>query len=201
MRQLLEARVVALSPCGGGEYDVIAGSVVGTVVLPALRLLIRPKVGLRNLFFLLGYGAGLTSWAPPQFPYQQEPDFLRAVAWVFEAEVRRALARGVVRGYQHREETLATLRGRLDVTVQLRRRQGRPFPLDCRFEEYTEDVTLNRVLKAASERLLNVPGIDLEPARRLRAHGRAFSEVTSVAFAPAAVPDVTFTRLDRHWVA
>jgi 5-methylcytosine-specific restriction endonuclease McrBC regulatory subunit McrC len=76
-------------------------------------------------------------------------DLLRAVAWVFEAEVRRALSQGIARGYQSREETLAALRGRVDVAAQLRSQQGRPLPLACRFEEYTEDVTLNRVVKAA----------------------------------------------------
>lgn len=200
--QLLNTRIVALSPRGGdGEYEISAGSVVGTVVLPSLRLLIRPKVALQNVFFLLGYGAGITQWTPEPFPFDHEPDFLNAVAWVFEAEVRRALPRGVVRGYQHREETLATLRGRLDIASQIRTRQGKPFPLECRFDEYTEDITLNRVLKAAHDWLLNGPSLDLKPSLGIRANRRAFAEVASVGYSPAHVPEVAFTRLNRQWQA
>ena len=90
---------------GDGRYDVVTANLVGTVVSPRSGSLIRPKAGLRNTFFLLGYGAGLTRWSPPPFPFEVERDLLRAVAWVFEAEVRHALPRGVVRGYHPQEES------------------------------------------------------------------------------------------------
>jgi len=170
-------------------------------VLPTLQLLIRPKVGLRNLLFLLGYGAGLTRWAEEQFPYEREPDLLRAVAWIFEAEVSRAAGQGFVRGYQRHSETLTTLRGRIDMAGQIRARQGRPFPLECSFEEYTEDIELNRIVKAAFRRVLQVPNLDREIARRMRFRYRAFDEVASVAYAPGSVPKIDFTRLNQHWQA
>lgn len=180
-------------------YELRAGSTVGTVMLPSLRLLIRPKVGLENVFFLLDFGPRLTRWGAAQFPYEQDPDLFKAVAWVFEAEVRRALAQGLVRGYQPRSETLTTLRGRIDLARQLRARQGRPFPLECRFEEYTEDTELNRVIKAAHRRLLQIPHLDERLARKLRHRYRAFDGVASVEYARGSVPEIAFTRLNRHW--
>jgi hypothetical protein len=89
------------------------------VVRPSLRLLIRPKVGLVNVFFLLGFGPRLTRWGEAQFPYEEDPDLFKAVAWVFESEVRHALAQGLIRGYQARSETLTALRGRIDLAGQL----------------------------------------------------------------------------------
>src|SRR5215210_168000 len=169
VQQLLGTGLVDLKPLTiEGEYELRAASIVGTVVLATLRLLIRPKVGLRNLFFLLGYGVELTSWAEERFPYEEDPDFLRAVAYIFEAEVSRAIRQGLVRGYQARHETLTTLRGRIDIASQIRIRQGRPFPLECSFEEYTEDIELNKIIKAAFRRLLQVPGLSPEVVRRLR---------------------------------
>ncbi len=197
---LTVGEMVSVSPLpGDGAYELRARSVIGTVVLPSLRLLIRPKVGIENLFYLLGFGAGLTRWSEGQFPYQQDPDLFKAVAWVFEAQVRRALAQGLVRGYQPRSETLPTLRGRIDATAQLRMRQGRPYPLECSFEEYTEDTELNRIVKAAHRRLLQIPGLELGLARRLRHRYRAFDAVASVEYGPGSVPDLAFTRLNRHW--
>jgi hypothetical protein len=129
---------VGLAPLAGdGMYELRAGSTVGTVVLPSLRLLIRPKVALENLFALARLRPMVTRWGDTLFPYEQDPDLFKAMAWVFEAEVRRALAQGLVRGYQPRSETLTTLRGRIDLAGQLRARQGMPLPLECRFEEYT----------------------------------------------------------------
>jgi len=156
-------------------------------------------VGLENLFFLLGFGPRITRWSETQFPYEQDPDLFKAVTWAFETEVKRTMAQGLVRGYQPRSETLTTLRGRIDVAGQLRTRQGRPFPLECRFEEYTEDTELNRVVKAAHRRLLQVPQLDARLARKLRHRYRAFDDVASVEYPPGSVPELVFTRLNRHW--
>lgn len=200
VRQLLGTNLVDLKRLPGeDEYELKAASIVGTVVLPTLRLLIRPKVGLKNLFFLLGYGVELTSWAEERFPYEEDPDLLKAVAYIFEAEVSRATHQGRVRGYQVRHETLTTLRGRIDIAGQIRTRQGRPFPLECSFEEYTEDIDLNRIVKAALRRLLQVPGLNPDVVRRLRFRYRTFDEVESVTYGPGSVPDIGFTRLNEHW--
>jgi 5-methylcytosine-specific restriction enzyme subunit McrC len=201
VEQLLQVtKLVGLTPASSdGTYELRAGSTVGTVILPSIRLLIQPKVGLENLFFLLGFGPRVTRWGEAQFPYEQDPDLFKAVAWVFEAEVRRALAQGLVRGYQPRSETLPTLRGRIDVAEQLRSRQGMPFPLECRFEEYTEDTELNRVVKAAHRRLLQVPQLDARLARKLRHRYRTFDDVAAVEYPPGSVPELHFTRLNSHW--
>ena len=201
VEQLLTVRkLVGLAPLAGdGMYELRAGSTVGTVVLPSLRLLIRPKVGLENLFALLGFGPNITRWGEARFPYEQDPDLFKAVAWAFEAEVRRALAQGLTRGYQPRSETLTPLRGRIDLAGQLRARQGMPLPLECRFEEYTEDTELNRVVKAAHRRLLQVPQLDARLARRLRHGYRAFDGVAPVEYPLGSAPELVFTRLDGHW--
>ncbi len=200
LRQLLGTGLVDLKPLSEeGDYELKAGSIVGTVVLPSLRLLIRPKVGLRNLFFLLGYGVELTNWADERFPYEEDPDFLKAVAYLFEAEVTRAARQGLVRGYQARQETLSTLRGRINMAGQIRARQGIPFPLECSFEEYTEDIELNRIVKAAFRRLLQVPALSSDTVRRLRFRYRIFEEVASAAYNPGSVPAIDFTRLNEHW--
>lgn len=45
---------IAQVPGEGGTYELPHGSKVGTLVFEDLRVLIRPKVSLGNLFFLLG---------------------------------------------------------------------------------------------------------------------------------------------------
>lgn len=172
---------------------------MGAVVLRGLRLLIQPKVPLHNLFFMLGYGAGLTTWRDDQFPYADDPDLLRAVGWVFDAEVRKALIGGVVRGYEPRQDTLPTLRGRIDIAAQIRMRQDQPFPLECRYDDYTADIELNRILKAAIVRLLHIPALDPRLARALRFRLHSFEEVSTAEYAAPSVPDLTFNRLNDRW--
>ena len=169
LQQVLATKLVGISPRPDGLYDLRPGSNVGTVVSPDLRLLIRPKVGLPNVFFLLAYGAGLTKWREESFPFAED-DFFEAIAWLVEGEIRRAASTGLVRNYREREEALATVRGRIDLAAQVRHRQGRPIPLDCRYQEYGEDTELNRIIKAALHRLLRIPSLDRQLALELRHH-------------------------------
>ncbi len=200
--QLVSTELVYVSPAfGEGLYELRTGSVVGTAATPTMSLLVRPKVGLRTLFFLLAYGAGLTHWSVERFPYEEDLGLFESLARIFEAEVGRASRRGVVRGYQPRREALPTLRGRIDVAAQVRVRQGRPFPLECSFEEYTEDVELNRMVKAAVRRLLRMPGLSGDVSRMLRFRYRAFDGVAPIEYAPGRVPEVEFDRLNEHWAA
>lgn len=61
----------------------------------------------------------------------------------------QAIHKGVVRRYQNQQDNLATLRGRLNITQQLRHNLARPDRLHCTFDEFTPDNLLNRALKAA----------------------------------------------------
>jgi 5-methylcytosine-specific restriction enzyme subunit McrC len=198
LERILATKLIDVSPRSDGLYDLRPGSTVGTVVFPDLRLLIRPKVGLSNVFFLLSYGVGLTKWRDESFPYEVD-DFFGAIAWLIEAEVRRATRSGLVRDYREREEALATLRGRVDVGAQIRERQGQPVPLHCRYQEYGEDIELNRVVKAGLHRLLRVPSVDRQVALELRHHHRLFAGVEDFDYAPSGVPELSFSRLNETW--
>jgi 5-methylcytosine-specific restriction enzyme subunit McrC len=182
-----------------GLYELRAGSKVGTLVFSELRVLIRPKVDLTNIFYLLGFGEGLTKWDPAVFPYQSEPDLLQAVGWAFEAETGRSLRHGIVRGYVPREEALSTIRGRIDIGRQQSLRQTRPLPLACRFDDYTEDIELNHLVRAAHTKLRAIPTLDIELAKRLLYRQRSFADVSEMEFHPLAVPHLEFNRLNEHW--
>lgn len=182
-----------------GVYSIRPNAVVGTLVWPELRVLIRPKVELDNVFFLLGFRGGLADWMAESFPYEPEWDFLRAIAWAFRSEMERGLRFGVNRSYEERAEVLTSFRGRLDVGRQIARWQDRPFPTECRFVEYDEDILLNRVLKAANGRLLAAGGLDWALVRSLQHIGAELANVDDVVFPPSQVPDISFTRLNAHW--
>ena len=176
LEQVLATKLVGVSRALTGSMTSDRRAPWARWCLSDLRLLIRPKVGLRNVFFLLTYGAGLTKWREESFPYAED-DFFEAIAWLVEAEIRRAARIGLVRDYREREEALATVRGRIDLAAQIRARRGQPLPLDCRYQDYGEDTELNRVIKAALHRLLRIPSLDRQLALELRHHHRLFAAV------------------------
>jgi 5-methylcytosine-specific restriction enzyme subunit McrC len=203
LRQLLAVApgLLEVAARPDGRFDLKPRSRVGTVVAGPLQVLIRPKVGLRNVLFLLAYASGVR-WGAEDFPYEEEDDLLRAMAWWFDRASARAARFGLVRDYVDREETLTTLRGRLAIERQLAARPGRRIPIECRYQDYSEDTALNQVVKAAHIAILRVPNLDQDVAVRLRHRARqVFGDVTSAEYGAGTLPPLRLSRLNRHWEA
>ena len=181
-----------------GEWQVAATSTVGSVVLPELEVLIKPKVRLQNLFALLDAGMPDEAWQPEVFGYGADRQVLPAFAAFFARTLDRVTATGLVRSYRPEAERLLALRGRIDFPEQLRR-PGLPSPIACRYDEYTADVAENRYLLGATDRLLRVPGLDPR-TRSLLQHARGrFEDVTPVFPTVDELDAVTYTRLNAHY--
>jgi 5-methylcytosine-specific restriction enzyme subunit McrC len=181
-----------------GTCVVSASGWVGTVVTPEIELLVRPKIPVHNLFLLLDVGLPADAWRPATFAFETDRNLLAAMAAFYVRTAERALARGVRRDYRAEADRLVTLRGRIDVTAQLRT-PGMVSPIACRFDEYTADIVENRVLKAASRRLLRVPGVRPDTRRTLERLVVQLEEVSDVVVDALAVDRLVFTRLNRHY--
>ena len=83
----------------------------------------------------------------------QRQDLLEHLARLFANRLRAAVRRGLPHRYITHEDDLPALRGRLNITRQVTHLAVRPDRLACRFDEFSEDTPLNRVLKAAAARL------------------------------------------------
>ena len=101
----------------------------------------------------------------------QRHDLLEILIGLFANRLLEAVRRGLPHRYVGHEEDLKLLRGKLNVTRQLTRLAVRPDLLACRFDEFSEDTPLNRVLKAAVTRLTRVA--------RLAANRRFLDEIAS----------------------
>jgi 5-methylcytosine-specific restriction enzyme subunit McrC len=199
LRQLLSSGLVNIRPLGQRQYQLLAGSNVGTAVFPSLRVLIRPKVGVKNLLFLLSYATGLLRLRPENFPYSEDQDLLSPMALMFDAALTEALGYGLARDYRDRRDDLATIRGRIDIGRQLAIRPGMPLPVSCRFQAYTEDSPLNRVLKAGIRRVASISDLGGDTRRSFQAHARAFATVSQQTFSRRNLPDLRFNRLNEIW--
>jgi 5-methylcytosine-specific restriction enzyme subunit McrC len=196
---LLRTDLVRLTPGPGGTYGIRPASVVGTAVLPHLRLHIEPKLAVGNLVFLLAYGLGIARLGDDEFPYEADDPLTAALAWLYANQVRLALRRGLMRGYEPREEALEAPVGAIAFARQFARRQSLPNPIECNFEEFTTDTRMNQILRAAHSLLLRRTDVSAPVHSLLRHQVQAFEGVRDVHFDPSRVPSPSFSRLSEHW--
>ena len=88
-----------------------------------------------------------------RFDFKEAPTLSDALALSLTAAARKAFERGLLHGYRAEEETLYTVRGRIRMEEQIRRRFGIPVPVEVRYDEFTDDILANRLVKAAVWRL------------------------------------------------
>lgn len=196
LRRLAGPRLTVTPTERADTWTVTAGSHVGTLVVPGLRLLVKPKVPRVNLFHLLTFGDDSLALGTEMFDYEAA-ELLPAFAAFYAQLLERTLARGVVRSYVETSDHLVALRGRVDHGAQ-RRLAGLALPVACRFDEHTADIALNRIVRGAAERLIRLPGVPVRIRLVLGALLGRLEDVGPVHPLDLARP-WSFSRLDAHY--
>ena len=194
---------LTIVPAAGEDaaYHLTPSSTVGAVEIGDLSVLIRPKIGIPQLLSLACYAMGVfKSQEERLFDFQEEaetpPDTL---AIALSAAARRAFSRGLLHGYRTEEEALHTVRGRIRFADQIRQRFGIPLPIEVRYDEFTDDITENQLVKAAAIRLGGMRLRSQQARRNLGWIAAMLENVSSVESFPKDVPDVRFDRINEHY--
>ena len=194
---------LTIVPAAGEDaaYHLTPSSTVGAVEIGDLSVLIRPKIGIPQLLSLACYAMGVfKSQEKRLFDFEEEtetpPDTL---ALALHAAARRAFSRGLLHGYRTEEEALHTVRGRIRFADQIRQRFGIPLPIEVRYDEFTDDITENQLVKAAAIRLGGMRLRSQQARRNLGWIAAMLENVSSVESFPKDVPDVRFDRINEHY--
>ena len=182
-----------------GAYQVKPGSTVGAIEVGGLSVLIGPKIGVPKLLSLACYAMSKFKPQRQQFDYPREYAMPDVLALALASAARRAFSRGLLHGYVVEEEALQTVRGRIRFDDQIRRRFGMAVPVEVRYDEFTEDILANRLVRAAVYRLGRMRLQSLAARKELGRIAGMLDNVPLVEFLHNAVPEVRFDRLNGHY--
>ena len=190
---------VTPSPDEDGAYRLKPSSYVGAVNIGELAVVVWPKIPINRVMFLIAYAMDPKSWRGDPVDLDRTDGVLEAIAFAFAHRTRQAIQRGLLQGYRREEVALNTVRGRIRFGDQIGRHFGIPLPIEVAFDEFTEDIEKNRLLKTAIHRLGHT-FIRSEAARReVRRLRPAFTTVGLGSYRRGALPEVRYTRLDEHY--
>ena len=182
-----------------GRYDLMPDQHIGIVSLPNLVIEVRPKVPMSSVLFLVSYACDALSWFEHQPELGHDLNLVELLAIMLARLVEQATRRGLLNGYQSEEEALHAPRGRILFDEQIRRRLGISPPIEVRHDVFTSDIVENRLLVAALAAVGPVLRRSPTTQRELFRAERLLGAVKRVHYKPADVPDVVFTRLNRHY--
>ncbi|AZS38985.1 hypothetical protein CVS54_00282 [Microbacterium oxydans] len=197
--RLQDLRFCRVSPTvDSGIWRVTDVTRVGVVAIDDVRLIVRPKTPLRSLIFMASYSGLQAEVDDASFAFEADQDLPAALASALIRAVGEATGRGMLKGYVSIEETGTVIRGRWDIARQLKVRPGIPVPVELNYDDYTEDVPENRIIKAALRALVRLEQLPRRVVDKLGPLLGLFSEVSDLRVTgPIILP--TGSRLNAHY--
>ena len=194
---------IHIEPAAGkrDEYYRTPSSTIGVLQLDHLAVRIQPKMPIERVLFLMSYSLDPKNWFDIGFDFAESTSVFESIIPAFVTHVRRAFSRGILQGYRTRNDSLATVRGQIRFSDQIRDRYGIYPPLEVRFDEFTEDILENQLIKAAVVSISRKQIRSQTARRELRSLEFVLQNVSLVPFDYRNLPDVRFARLNSRYRA
>ena len=196
----VEVRPAAGSGSAGGTtWELRPSSCIGVFRCGPLNAVIRPRIPIDRVMFLLGFSLGPRDWSIAPFGMTLNEDILDAIVPAFVRLTQDAIRRGLLQGYREEQDSLAVVRGRIHLARQINRRFGWQLPVEVTHDDFTEDIEENRLLKTAIHLLWRMPIGSDQARRELGALRPAFNSVSVGSYGRGMVPEVRYTRLNLRY--
>ena len=180
-------------------YRITPGSIVGALEIDDMSVLIRPKIDIPQLLSIACYAMSRFRPRSEMFDYPSHYELPDVLALALTSAAKQAFSQGLLHGYLTREEALYTVRGRIRFDDQIRRRFGIPLPIEVRYEEFTDDILANRLVKAAALRLGAMRLREPRARKELNRTAAILDNVTLLEFRGGEVPEVALDRFGEHY--
>jgi 5-methylcytosine-specific restriction enzyme subunit McrC len=162
-----------------------------------MLFLIKPKIGVARLMFLVEYAdhGASARWDDQEITAREEEGLLGAVARAFSRAAQRALRSGVLLGYREIESNETVIRGRIRVGDQALSANPLGPPVAIGYDNFTPDITENRLLLAATRELRQLPELKPDVRHMLAGIEQRLSGVARLRSGEVWTP----TRLNVHY--
>lgn len=193
-------KLLEVLPVRTGQWRLVPNGAVGAVRLGSHSVTVHPhaNLGLSQLFFLLDYAPGDT-FLKSSIGASTSDDLWTSLARALVALAEPALARGLLRGYRHVDDALTTVRGRIRMSDQLRRRPGLTLPLEVSYSEFTPNIAENQILRTALHRMQFLPGLADSVRRQLAQLAFRLPDVDIIGHGHP-IPEWTPSRLNARYL-
>lgn len=193
------SRVVRVELVGENRYRLRTKQHVGVLVGPTLELRIQPKCSIGSLFHMLSHAYRFDAVRPELAGFSSSDNLFEFFVQLLVSQTEQLVRTGIRRSYRVQREELHTVRGRIDFSGPLAALWRAEPRIPCEYEELSEDVFENQVIRVTLERIRRIPlraSLLAARARRLR---QAFARVSAPPIRVRDIERREYDRMTRHY--
>lgn len=158
------------------------------------------KIPIKNLFYILCYAWDLADQRDRiKVDTEDCKTFPDLFARLLTMGVGILLKRGLARNYVPCEEEIKGIKGKLEVSETVTRQSLVHGATVCSYDDFTEDILINRILYSTMHALMCMPELAQENRRKLHRVYSLFPQVAMVDLSAETFNSVAITRDNRYY--
>ena len=136
---------------------------------------------IKNIYYMLSYAfTPLTQGGYENVEKEEFENIHNLFAAILAKGIGRQLKQGLYREYVERTESLATLRGKIDINGTVKNKLARQKVISCEFDELSENNLLNQIIKTTVMLLLRQKNVSPDHKSDLKKEMLFFSNVDDI---------------------
>ena len=136
---------------------------------------------IKNIYFMLSYAfTPLTQGGYENVEKEEFENIHNLFAAILAKGIGRQVKQGLYREYVERTESLATLRGKIDLEGTVKNKLARQKMISCTFDELSENNLLNQIIKTTVMLLLRQKNVSPDHKSNLKKEMLFFSNVDDI---------------------
>lgn len=157
-------------------------------------------IKIQNIYYMLTYVfSSLNEKEYKKMAMEEFEDTLDLLAAILSKGMAQLIKRGLGRAYVRNEEILAAPKGKMNLTTSIKMQTLRNKQVVCEFDEFSEDIFLNQLIKSTALLLIRSKEVNIERKKSLKKVLLVFEGVSEIDVQQIAWQKIQYDKNNRHY--
>lgn len=160
----------------------------------------NPKIPIKNIYYMLCYAWNVLEQSDSIFVGSEKFDNIYDLfARIYINGTSSLIKRGLNRYYIQENEPVSTLKGKINISDSIKDQTLRKGRMICQYDDFSENIKLNQIVKTTINILIKSPGLDLDLRKKLLKVRLYFSDIKDIQFSKGLFASLRYNRNNYHY--
>jgi len=160
----------------------------------------KPKIPIKNIYYMLSYAWGILEEADTINVGSEEFDNIyNLLSRIYINGIINLKKRGFSRYYIEKKELTSTLRGKINISSSIKNQSLQQGKMICSFDEFSEDIILNQIIKTTIGFLTKAPDLDKSLRKQLLRQEMYFTDISHTILSDSLFSSLRYNRNNKHY--